>query len=281
MRVLVTGANGFLGRNLTEYLKDKYFLLTPTRKELDLLDEEAVKLFLLTHTPDHIIHCAKADGEGSLGENLRMFLNVQKYHKLLCSGKMIYFGSGAEFDRKNWHGEMSEEYFDDSIPTDDYGLAKYCMNRITMMESNIYNLRLFGVFGKYEERSERFISTCCKNILTYQPIIIQKNLKFDYLYVNDLCPIVEWFLTHIPLYRDYNVCTGHLRYLKDIAIRLLEVTDTAALIKDEGRKMDYEEYGGQNGRLLFECPVNFTPFDVALKEMYEYYKTQLSVKEGS
>lgn len=37
---------------------------------------------------------------------------------------------------------------------------------------------------------------------------INQNVKFDYLYIDDLCKIVEWFVTNTPKYNYYNVCTG-------------------------------------------------------------------------
>ena len=40
--IFITGAKGFIGRNLTEKLNKKYNLLTPSHKELDLLNEKNV-----------------------------------------------------------------------------------------------------------------------------------------------------------------------------------------------------------------------------------------------
>ena len=70
---------------------------------------------------------------------------------------MIYFGSGAEFSRKNWIPKMEENYYDKFVPTDQYGFSKYVMNKITEKSDNIYNLRIFGLFGKYDDWRYRFI----------------------------------------------------------------------------------------------------------------------------
>lgn len=47
-KILILGANGFIGKNLKEYLscfsKD-YVLFVPNSQELNLLDEQAVKIF--------------------------------------------------------------------------------------------------------------------------------------------------------------------------------------------------------------------------------------------
>jgi GDP-L-fucose synthase len=105
---------------------------------------------------------------------------------------MIYYGSGAEFDRNNWIPKMKEEYFDSFVPTDQYGFSKYIINKYTERAENIFNLRLFGVFGKYEDYQIRFISqTCCRAIYDL-PITINQNVNFDYTYIDDVVEITDY-----------------------------------------------------------------------------------------
>lgn len=40
MNILLTGSGGFIGRNLKEYLQDKYTLFCPRSYELDLTNEK-------------------------------------------------------------------------------------------------------------------------------------------------------------------------------------------------------------------------------------------------
>ena len=64
MKVLITGAHGMVGRNITEYLNDNsnFSLLTPSKKELNLLNGSEVRDYLQKHKPDFIIHCAGVVG---------------------------------------------------------------------------------------------------------------------------------------------------------------------------------------------------------------------------
>lgn len=67
---------------------------------------------------------------------------------------MIYFGSGAEYDRSNNIPNMSEDYFDTSVPKDAYGLSKYIMAKACLNQKNIYELCLFGVYGNMRNGRE-------------------------------------------------------------------------------------------------------------------------------
>jgi len=43
--IFIIGSGGFTGKNLVEKFSEKYNLLTPCHKELDLLNEKAVDSF--------------------------------------------------------------------------------------------------------------------------------------------------------------------------------------------------------------------------------------------
>ena len=44
-KILITGSNGMVGQNIVEFEKSKkYVLLTPSSKELDLLDRNSVTM---------------------------------------------------------------------------------------------------------------------------------------------------------------------------------------------------------------------------------------------
>ncbi len=62
MNIFITGSNGFIGTHLKEYLNknySKYNLFTPSSKELDLVNEEAVDNYILGNKIDIIIHLGK------------------------------------------------------------------------------------------------------------------------------------------------------------------------------------------------------------------------------
>ena len=59
MRILITGSNGLVGHSIVENeAMQKHELLTPSHKDLDLLDYAAVCSYLQKEKPDCIIHAA-------------------------------------------------------------------------------------------------------------------------------------------------------------------------------------------------------------------------------
>ena len=277
MKIFITGGTGFIGRNLKEQLSNKYNIFAPTSSELNLLNEALVYKYLKQYHFDVVIHAATWNATRTstkdltkvLENNLRMFFNIARCSN--CYGKMIYFGSGAEYDRQHWIPKMKEDYFDTYVPTDQYGFSKYIMRKYTEKAKNIYNLCLFGVFGKYEDWRIRFISNACCKVIFNLPITIEQNVFFDYMYIDDLIKITEWFIVNTPKEKTYNVCTGQTYDLLTLAKKVLEISgkNLDIIIKNEGMG---KEYSGDNSRLLKEIGnYTFREIDICIKELYQWY----------
>lgn len=277
MKILITGASGFIGRNLKEQFPETYNIFAPSSSKLNLLDENSVSEYLKKHSFDVVIHSATWDATSTstkdltkvLDHNLRMFFNLARRSDLFC--KMIYFGSGNEFDREHWLPKMREDYFDTHVPKDQSGFSKYLMTKHAQRSSNIYNLRPFGVFGKYEDWRIRFISNAICHVIHDLPIRINQNVFFDYLYIDDLVKIVRWFVENNPANHIYNVCTGQVNDLKSLARTVLEVSrkNLPIMIKKGGLG---REYSGDNSRLIAEVNnIQFSLLDNCIKELYAWY----------
>lgn len=279
--ILLTGGSGFIGRNIQEsYLKEKYLIEAPSSKELNLVDEKSVAQYFASHHPDIVIHAAVKPGHRNATDfnnlfftNTRMFFNLERYSEQY--EKMLVIGSGAIYDNRSYRPKMKEEEWKDNIPTDEHGFCKYVCEKTVEHSRNIYDLRVFGIFGKYEDYAIRFISNAICKALFDLPITIKQDRKFDYLYVNDLMPVLDWFVSATPLYKSYNVTPDNSISLYDLALIVRAVSAKPHLpisIVKEGAGL---EYSGDNSRLKCESGFHLTLIEDAIRDLYIWYESNI------
>ncbi|MDM8554387.1 NAD(P)-dependent oxidoreductase [Desulfococcaceae bacterium HSG7] len=284
MSILITGAEGFVGRNLAEYLSNKkYSVLLPTQDELDLTNSEHVdKYFSINNDIETIIHCATVLRQGTsypvntCEKNLRMFFNLQK--QMTPSRKMINLGSGSEYNRKYWSRKMPEKYFNTHIPVDSHSYAKYLISKyiIDMKFDNIICLRIFGIFGKYEDYRYKFISNAIVKNLLKMPIIINKNVIYDYIFIADFLQIIEFFVNN----KTRNIVFNTTPVVSIDLLTIANLINSVSVHKSEIHVLNKGigvEYSGDNRNLLAEIGnFQFTAYDTAIADLYKYYKERIN-----
>jgi GDP-L-fucose synthase len=249
----------------------------PSSAELDLLNEQDVRDYLNAHHFDVIVHAATtrsnrrvAAPADLLDRNCRMFFNLVRNHAHF--GKMIHFGSGAQYDRTGLPPRVPEDYFDTRVPRDPYGFSKYICAKYIERSQRIVDLRLFGVFGPYEDYTVRFISNACCRALKGLPIVLRQDVMFDYLYVKDLASITSWFIENDGRHKAYNVCSGRPVALTELAKIVADVSSRNPAISVAKAGMG-EAYTGDNSRLLEEVGGNrLKDLRRSVAELYAWYE---------
>jgi UDP-glucose 4-epimerase len=276
MNVLLTGGSGFIGKNILETMRGSHAFIAPGHRELDLLDENAVEAFFQAHDVDVVVHSAVKPGHRNAKdptnlfyEDTRMFFNLMRCSSLYK--KMIVLSSGAAYDIRCDLRKVSEDFFGRHVPADEHGFFRYVSGKYIELAENIVELRIFSIFGKYEDYSIRFISNAICKAVYDLPITLRQNRLFDYLYVNDFAPVLDYFIQNNPRHRAYNVTPDQAIELYGVAqkIRAISGKDLPILVGKAGTGLSYS---GDNGRLREEIPnLSFTPIDNALKELYDWY----------
>lgn len=280
MRILVTGGSGFVGRNAVEHFRKDHDVMAPSHQELDLLDEDNVRDFFRKNDIDVVIHTAIKPGNRNTKEtsnrfysNVRMFFNIMRNSDRFS--KMILTGSGAIYDMRYAIQNVPEEFFGRHVPADDLGFSKYVMSKHIEHLPNVTELRIFGVFGKYEDYEIRFISNAICRSLLGLPIAIKQNRVFSYVYIDDLMAIMDYFIKKGGRHTSYNVTDGATMDLLGIAKKVLEITgsDTEIKVKYEGMG---EEYSGNNARVRGETGLKFMPIGESIRKLAEWYKENIN-----
>lgn len=271
MNILLTGSGGFVGKNLKLFLSDKFSLLTPRSYELDLCNTQAVNDYFKSNKIDFIIHCATVGGvrgvkdeENTLNNNLNMVENI------LCAKnpdtRIILFGSGAMYDKQRDLRKVKETDLGKFLPKDLYGLSKLKISEMVKQRDDITCLNIFGCYGKYEKES-RFPTYAITQNLEHKPIEINQNVIFDYLYIDDLCKIVYYFIKNKPKNKIINVTPTESISLVDIAYMVNDIGDYKSEIIIKNKEMNFE-YTGDNSLLLKNIDFKFTPYEKGLKNLY-------------
>lgn len=202
MKILITGANGYIGKTLNNAFKDKHDVTLLTRQVVDLYNSNQVKEFFEEKYFDVVLHCAiKGGGRLDIDDSNTLDTNLKIYYNLVeCDshfGKLIHFGSGAE----------KQNTF--------YGLSKKVINESIKNKDKFYNVRILNVFDE-NELDYKFIKSNIKKYLNKQDIEIFQNKHMDFFYMPDFIKLINYCINNeIPKVID--CCYKNSPTLYDVA----------------------------------------------------------------
>ena len=274
MKILLTGSGGFIGKNLKSYLQGKYDLLVPRSYQLNLTNSAMVGDYFVQNDIDFVIHCATVGGargiqdkDTTVEDNLAMVDNILQNKK--PETRVILFGSGAMYDKSRELHKVKESQIGEVVPSDLYGKSKLLISEKIKNRKDVLMLNIFACYG-YGEKESRFPSYAINQVLRRQNIVINQNVIFDYLFVEDMVKIVEYFMKNVPNENIINITpTKSISLLKianivnNFANNKVEITIKNPVLNNE--------YTGDNSLLLKNYPtLTFTSIEDGLKKLYRY-----------
>jgi len=274
-KVLLTGSTGFIGRNILPLLREKYQVYAPSRTELNINDSASIDSWLGKNQVDYLVHCAIVNPSKELDADRQVLADTLKSFLFLSRhqfAKIIYIGSGAEYDKSKNIIDVTEEDIGKNIPSDEYGLAKYTLNQIARFSRNIVNLRIFGCYGptEPERRFIRHAVECCQK---GEPISIRQDCRFSYVFVADLARAILRVLETSTQYHDYNICSDTPYKLSELAEIVKKQMGNQLPLKIDAPGLN-NEYTAQNTRFKREFPdFRFTPMEQGIAEQIKWQRS--------
>ena len=226
LRIAITGASGFIGANLVRYFSKKHEVFALSRNldswrlngyniiHFDIKNREEVKKQIRKIKPDIIIHCAVYGGyhfETSTKEIIET--NIIGTINLIDACKqntaiLINTGSSSEYGIKD--KPMKES--DIIEPNTDYAMSKAIItNLLKQTEIKSITLRLFSVYGYYEEKHRLIpyvLYSSIKNEIAY---LSNKNNVRDFVFIEDINKAYEFAIKKIYKINSgetFNIGTG-------------------------------------------------------------------------
>jgi nucleoside-diphosphate-sugar epimerase len=267
MKILLTGATGFLGSNIAKGLLEQGFEVYATYRSISSFKncigfKDKIK-WINTETsdwnekikllkPDQLIHAAWNGIDATNRSNWKLqignFWLSKEYFDLVneCSiKKVIALGSQAEYGAHNFPvNEMTLP-----TPEDAYGAVKiltvnYLRNLFKNSFTEWYWVRVFSVFGE-GENIKWLIPSVISSLIRNEPIKLTScEQQYNYMYIDnfvkDIISIVECKENQSGI---YNICNSESIILRDLLIMIAELMNVPIKLLRFGEK---QQRPGQN-----------------------------------
>lgn len=304
-KVLVTGAHGFVGKNLVQLIKEKKIecvLLTPTHSELDLTKEQDVKEYFETHKPDIVLHLAGRVGGIGINkrlpaqffyDNIMMGTLVMHHSHLNGCKKLVALAAGCGYP-KHLPVPYTEEDFWKDLPDENsigYSMAKknlviqswtyrqqYDFNSVVLLPANLY-----GPHDNFDLETSHVVPALIRKFLEAKERGDKEVVVWgtgaatrEFLYSLDTAQAILDMAERVNESGPFNLGTGKETSVKDLIDVIAEKTDFKGEIVWDKTKPD-----GQPKRFYdmskFRQALGYVPstsLEEGIEKTIAFYKTK-------
>lgn len=303
-KIYIAGHNGLVGSAIVRGLRQQGYknLILKTRKELDLTDENSVKVFFRTERPDYVfLAAAKCGGIKDnidhpvqfLEDNIKIQNNIIHYAHTVNVKKLMFLGSACIYP-KECQQPIKEEYLLSGYlePTNEtYSLAKiagiklcqayrkqYGCNFISVQPSNVYGPR-----DNYDPESSHVIAGLIHRfhdakIKNQKEVVCwgSGSARREFIFVEDLADALIFLMKSYNDNEIINVGVGKDISIKELVAHIVDVVEYRGEIS-----WDLSKPEGMKQRLLDTTKLRElgwqpkTSLDEGLRLAYEYFKLEV------
>ena len=266
-RVIVTGANGFIGVHLCKKLKE-YGAIVGTLDQTesrtnetnayigDISDFEFVKKSCHAFQPNFVIHLAAFKGRTTNLEDFRSAINsnivgtlnlIEALSQLSTLNKFVAVGTAEEYGL----GSSPFSSLQREIPISSYSFSKVCMTHLVQTINRLHQfpsvlLRPSIAYGP-GQNIDMFLPALIKSLLQNKVFDMTSGTqKRDFIYIDDLVLALISACTCGSINGEiYNVCSSETTTIAELAAKVGEILGKKHFIKlgkFPARKLDIENY---------------------------------------
>lgn len=268
MKIMVTGAGGFVGRHLINYLRQKHMVIAAGRStnppadinapyfRMDITDPLSIKSALKQSAPDAVFHLAAQsmvglawdDPASTIQVNTIGTINlVNALKDILPLCRIITVGSSEEYGLTGKLGKpLSEDH--PCFPQNPYATSKLAMGQVALQLAkrhglNVIHIRPFNHFGPGQQVGyvvSDFASQVAEIEQNLSPPVLRVGdltAQRDFTDVRDVVQAYAHLLEKNAASGIYNVCSGIAHSAGEIVEILLSYAAVPIKVEQDPHRM--------------------------------------------
>lgn len=307
MKILLTGSNGMVGKNILEHNSAKNFeFLTPSSRELNLLNYQDTCKYIAINQPELIIHAAGKVGgiQANINQPVSFLVdNIDMGRNIIMAAKenniknLLNLASSCMYP-KDSNNALSEDLIlkGELEPTNEgYAISKIMSTRLCeyiVKEDNTKNYKtvipcnLYGKYDKFDSEISHMVPAVITKIhkakvSNLEDVCIWGNGKSrrEFMYAEDLADFIFYAIKRFDkMPQNINVGLGQDFSINDY------YSEIALLLGYKGKfSYDLTKPTGMKRKLMDNSKqmefgwISKTSLKAGLKKTIEYYKSKVVI----
>lgn len=305
MRILVTGGNGMVGKNILEHQKaTNYEILAPSSSELNLRDFDSVNNYIKQNKPDIIIHAAGLVGgiQANMARPVAFLVyNLDMGRNIIIAAKengVKYFlnmASSCMYPREAQNPLQEELILKGELePTNEgYAIAKVVATRLCeyivkenpeLQYKTVIPCNLYGKYDKFSPEHSHMVPAVIKKIYEAK----QNNAeeidiwgdglaRREFMYTGDLADFVFYALDNFEkMPQNINVGLGFDYTINEYYEAIAEAVGfTGKFVHDLSKPIGMKQKLIDDSKLKQFGWKHQTTLQQGIKKTLDYFKTEV------